>query len=421
MLKFIICVLLTYQQLFSLDFIFLPIRTRMIMAILGTLMLIRDRKSFVIPRSYSKLFSRFVGTVSFLFLIALVSCLINAAYDPFFLKFPIVLFISFASAYCYIKWIACIMKEIITKELLIKLLIGAALFQCILSVLVFILPPFREFIFYLVPMNEMNEYAVNFNIHPTEEVLFRMIPVGYDFWGNGTCLAVIVFLLAILVNKENSRRNSSIMLIILVFISAIGAGVSRTTLMGVPFFILYLLMSKGDKKNKRYLLSIFIISIPLLLFAYSWFLESNPIFESIFERAFSVFYIFKETGEMQSVESMVGQAVIPFELKTWVIGDGYMSDPSQPGIGFYKGVDIGIWRVIWGVGLIGLFIFSYIQYLYLRLAKYVKLEALFLFLLYFAFMYKGIFYFDLLMSPFIMMILYNSNVKHKQLQITKYN
>lgn len=418
MLRFVICVLLTYQQLFSLNFIFLPIRTRMIMAVLGTYMLIRDRKSFAIPRTYSKLLFRFAGTVFLLFLLALFSCLINAVYDPFFLKFPIVLFLSFASAYCYIKWIACIMKEEITKELLIKLLIGAALLQCILSILVFILPPFRQLIFYLIPMNEMNEYAVNSNIHPTEDVLFRMIPVGYDFWGNGTCMAVIIFLMAILINKENSRRDFSIMLIILVFISAIGAGASRTTLMGVPFFILYLLMSKGDKENKRYLLSIFIISIPLLLFVYSWFLESNPIFERIFERAFSVFYIFKETGEMQSVESMVGQAVIPSELKTWVIGDGYMSDPLQPEIGFYKGVDIGIWRVIWGVGLIGLFIFSYIQYLYIKLAKYVKLEALFLFLIYCAFMYKGVFYFDLLMSPFIMMILYNYNVKHKQLQTT---
>lgn len=413
MLRFIICVLLTYQQLFSLDFIFLPIRTRMIMAILGTLMLIRDRKSFVIPRSYSKLLSRFVGTVSFLFLIALASCLINAAYDPFFLKFPIVLFISFASAYCYIKWIACIMKEKITKELLIKLLIGAALLQCILSVLVFILPPFRQFIFYLVPMNEMNEYAVNFNIHPTEDVLFRLIPVGYDFWGNGTCLAVIIFLMALLINGEKSGKVFVYLLIILVLITAIGAGVSRTTLIGIPFFLAYLVISKGNRDKKKYLFSIIIGSIPIILFAYTWFLESNPLFEDVFERAFSVFYIFKESGEIQSVESMVGLAVIPTEVKTWIIGDGYMSDPLQPGTGFYKGVDIGIWRVIWGVGLIGLCIFSYIQYLYLKLAKYAKLEVIFLFLIYCAFMYKGIFYFDLLMSPFIMMILYNYNVKRE--------
>lgn len=383
------------------------------MAVLGTAMLIRDRKAFAIPRSYSKLLSRFAGTVFLLFIVALFSCIINNAYDPFFLKFPLVLFLSFASAYCYIKWIVCMMKEQITKELIIKLLIGAVMLQCVLSVLVFILPPFREFIFYLVPMNEMNEYAVNFNIHPTENVLFRLIPVGYDFWGNGTCLAVIIFLLAILVNSEKSRNVFIYLLIILVFITAIGAGVSRTTLIGLPFFLAYLLMSKGNRNNKKYMYSVFLISIPIILFAYTWFIESNPLFEDVFERAFSVFYIFKESGEMQSVESMIGLAVIPTEAKTWILGDGFMSDPLQPGIGFYKGVDIGIWRVIWGVGLIGLFIFSYIQYLYLKLADYVKLEALFLFLIYCAFMCKGIFYFDLLMSPFIMMKLYNYKIKRK--------
>lgn len=383
------------------------------MAVLGTVMLIRDRKAFAIPRPYSKLLSRFAGTVFLLFIVALFSCIINHAYDPFFLKFPLVLFLSFASAYCYIKWIVCIMKEQITKELIIKLLIGATVLQCLLSVLVFILPSFRELIFYLVPMNEMNEYAVNFNIHPTENVLFRLIPVGYDFWGNGTCLAVIIFLLAILVNSEKSRNVFIYLLIILVFITAIGAGVSRTTLIGIPFFLAYLLMSKGNRNNKKYMYSVILISIPIVQFAYTWFIESNPLFEDVFERAFSIFYIFKESGEMQSVESMIGLAVIPTEAKTWIIGDGFMSDPLQPGIGFYKGVDIGIWRVIWGVGLIGLFIFSYIQYLYLKLADYVKLEALFLFLIYGAFMCKGIFYFDLLMSPFIMMKLYNYKIKRK--------
>lgn len=385
------------------------------MAVVGFIMLMKDWKSFRISSHFSRLIRLFISSVGVLFVIAVLSGAINANFDPFFYKFPIVLFISFSSAYCYIKLIAFIYNKEISNEVLISFFVGAVLLQCFLSALIFVLPPFRAIIFGLVPMTEMNEFAVTNNIHPTEDVLFRMIPVGYDFWGNGTCFAIVIFFIALLINHERNRNTFVILLLLLVPIVVVGASISRTSLIGLPFFILYLMLSKGDRKNKKFLFNFSLILIPITVFAYSLFLESNPMFEGIFERAFSLFYIFKDTGEMQSVESMVGQAVIPTDLKTWIIGDGLMSDPLNPGTGFYKGVDIGVWRLIWGVGLFGLLMFSILQYLYIKLAGFYKLEAAILFIIYCAFMYKGIFYYDLIMSPFIALALFSVKNRRKSL------
>lgn len=409
MFRLIIGILLTYQQIFSVDFIFFPIRTRTLMAVIGMYMLVRDWNSFRIPSGYSRILKNLLVAVGMIFSLAVVSSVINGVLDPYFFKFPIVLLISFASSYCFIKWLAYITGERLTMELLIKYFVMACLLQCVLSLLVFLFPPFRSFIFAIVPMNEMNEYAVNFNIHPTEDVLFRMIPVGYDFWGNGTTVAVIIFLMALLISFEKEQRKFFLQLLTLIFIIVIGASVSRTTLVGVPFFLLYMFMGNGERRNKRYILGMILMFIPIIILVYTWFLETYPIFESIFERAFSIIYIFKDTGDMQSVESMVGQSVIPTEFKTWLIGDGLMSDPLNPGTGFYKEVDIGVWRLVWGVGIFGLLLFSYIQYLYLRLARFDRLSVLCMFIIYCGFLYKGIFYYDLLMSPFIAMTLYRIN------------
>ena len=406
MFRLIVGILLTYQQIFSVDFIFFPIRTRTLMAMIGMYMMARDWNSFRVPSGYLRLIKNLLIAVGMIFSLAVASGLINGVLDPYFFKFPVVLLISFASAYCFIKWLAYITGEEMTMELLIKYFVMAVMLQCVLSLLIFLLPSFRDFIFSIVPMNEMNEYAVNFNIHPTENVLFRMIPAGYDFWGNGTTVAVIIFLMSILISFEKDQRTFIIQLISLIFIIVIGASVSRTTLVGVPFFLLYLFVGEGEKKNKRFILSLILLLIPIFIFVYNWFLEEYPIFESIFERAFSIIYIFKDTGDIQSVESMVGHTVIPTEFKTWLIGDGLMSDPLNPGTGFYKEVDIGVWRLIWGVGIFGLLLFSYIQYLYLRLARFDRLSVLFMFIIYCGLLYKGIFYYDLLMSPFIAMTLY---------------
>ena len=414
MLRIILCILLTFQQLFSVDFVFFPIRTRTITAVIGLFLFFKDWRTFKVPQRYIKLILQFFLAVFSLLIIAVFSSLINNNFDPYFYKFPIVLIISFASSYCYIKWLAAISKKELTTELLIKYFVGATLLQCFLSLLVFLIPAFRNFIFTIVPMTEMNEEAVYLNIHPHEDVLFRMIPVGYDFWGIGTTLTIIIFLMAILANQEKSRRDFIYILLSLVFIVVIGASISRTTLVGALFFLLYLLFCKGERRNKKYLLRMIIVFIPIVVIAYTLFLESYPIFDIVFERAFSVFYSFKETGEMQSVESMVGKAVIPTEFRTWIIGDGLMADPLYPGTKFYKGVDIGNWRMIFGIGVLGLFVFSFIQYMFCKLAGFRKWEMLFLLLIYCAFMYKGIFYYDLLMSPFIMMILYNSRIKRKK-------
>lgn len=63
--------------------------------------------------------------------------------------------------------------------------------------------------------------------------------------------------------------------------------------------------------------------------------------------------------------------VFPDNIKTWIIGDGYMenpyvSDPYYVGPrwhGYYMATDVGYLRFIFYFGLIGLSIFSYFMFL----------------------------------------------------------
>ena len=85
--------------------------------------------------------------------------------------------------------------------------------------------------------------------------------------------------------------------------------------------------------------------------------------------AFEGFFSLAETGEWEidSNEKLKTMIVFPDNQKTWIIGDGYFSNPyySDPLYvgpfvgGYYMGTDIGYLRFIFYFGLIGLVVFSY--------------------------------------------------------------
>ncbi len=85
------------------------------------------------------------------------------------------------------------------------------------------------------------------------------------------------------------------------------------------------------------------------------------------EFGFEGFFSLARKGkwEVHSNEMLKGGYVFPDNLKSWIVGDGYMApttnDPYYVGktyIGFYKDTDVGYSRFIFYFGLIGLAAFS---------------------------------------------------------------
>lgn len=403
MLRYLFCVLLTFQQIFSIHYTFLPVRLRTIMAVVGLYMFIVDCKCFRISHRYIKQFQKLIFCLLLLFAVALLSSLINNSYDTFFIKFPVTIFISFASTYCYIKILRKVLNKDINFSILIKLFVGACILQCLLSLLIFVIPPFRNFIFNVVSQSEMDVYTLSLLYHPGEDVLFRFIPVGYNFWLIGTTFAVIIFFFSIILAECKEKKDVLLLLLCVFTILILGACISRTSLIGLPFFLLYIYNNKYIPfKTKHTVFKSFIGLFVIAIVASLFLVEKFPILEVAFERAFSIFYDSRETGKMPSIESMTGAAVVPTDLKTWIIGDALMADPEDPGASFYKGVDIGFLRIIFGIGIIGLIVYSWVQILLCRLSGFSKKQTFLLTVIYCAFMCKGIFSFDLLFAPFIM-------------------
>lgn len=106
------------------------------------------------------------------------------------------------------------------------------------------------------------------------------------------------------------------------------------------------------------------MAIPLSLYLY----DNSAQFRELSRFAFEGFFSLAETGEWQidSNDKLKSMIIFPDNAKTWIIGDGYFTNPYytdpfyvgyQPG-GFYMGTDIGYCRFLFYFGIIGLLAFS---------------------------------------------------------------
>lgn len=96
------------------------------------------------------------------------------------------------------------------------------------------------------------------------------------------------------------------------------------------------------------------------------------MFRSNFRFGFEGFFSLAEKGEWQTHSNDILKKMIvwPNNLKTWIIGDGYLNNPADKSLntydpyfvgkfhGFYMDTDIGYLRYIFYFGLIGLITFS---------------------------------------------------------------
>jgi hypothetical protein len=105
--------------------------------------------------------------------------------------------------------------------------------------------------------------------------------------------------------------------------------------------------------------------------------SSNENFHDNIRFAFEGFFSLAEKGQWETNSNNIlkNMVVFPDNVQTWLIGDGYIENPTWrdpyyvgPSYhGFYKGTDIGYLRFIFYFGVIGLF--TFILYFY-RVAQF---------------------------------------------------
>lgn len=179
---------------------------------------------------------------------------------------------------------------------------------------------------------------------------------------------------------------------LLFYILVIGNMMGRTTTVGAVIAIAYLAYSIVSNReiqsvSIRSFLSTTVWVIVVGVVVCIGFYNVSPEIRKLLRFGFEAFFNYFETGkfETNSTNMLSEGLIFPDNLKTWIIGDGYMAsganDPYYIGpadYGFYMNTDAGYSRFIFYFGLIGLLTFmSFFVNVWRECAQKIKNVKLF--------------------------------------------
>lgn len=204
----------------------------------------------------------------------------------------------------------------------------------------------------------------------------RLYGLGCALDVAGSRFAVLLIIIAFLLPKESTNtpfvKKTCLLLFSFGIIAFIGNSIGRTAVIGMVIGIAFLvltIMGYGQMKSdtRSSLTQGFLIFVFSIATIGTFLYNADAKWQKSIEFGFEGFFSLARKGkwEVHSNEMLKGGYVFPDNLKTWIIGDGYMApttnDPYYVGktyIGFYKDTDVGYSRFIFYFGLIGLAAFS---------------------------------------------------------------
>ena len=347
---------------FPFEFSFLPgINTKMGLAVVGlvvAMLSLSRRRVFNIPPSVFRI-SLIAIVVS---LIGLTSVIINNTSDFAYATYFVSMCVWLSAAYAVCSQIKKVHGEL-TVDLVGVYLTCVCVFQCIAALVIDS---------NLAIKNWVDTYIMQDQFMLTE--LERIYGIGASLDTAGVRFSACLILLAYVINKQKANMGKWEMIFAIVayvIIAVVGNMVARTTIVGVGLSLIYAALtfrptnvSHGFIRFARVAIVITTIAIPLSIYLY----DNNVQFHELSRFAFEGFFNLFEEGEWQidSNDRLKTMLVFPDNTKTWIIGDGYFTNPYytdpyyvgyQPG-GYYMGTDIGYCRFIFYFGIIGLVAFS---------------------------------------------------------------
>lgn len=355
-------VILVSLYFFPFEIKLLPgANTKMLMAGLGLVlvpfqMLIGEQERGRINIDFLKL----VLWAAFVSFIGYISIVYNETQDYGYATYIVSMLVWLSAANLVVEVIRRY-HGYVTVGLLLDYLIGVCVMQCALALLIQSVP------FFYSLANELMTVTLSMKD--------RLYGIDASLDIAGTRFSAVLIMIAYqMTHLEKGSSNKMILYIIIaIFIAVVGNMISRTTTVGIFFFIVYLLYErctiseeKGiiSRKLFYYLVGIILIITPIFIYLY----HTNLVFQENFRFGFEGFFSLVEKGkwEVHSNEILKNMYVFPDNLKTWIIGDGYFDNPyyAEPYYtgpkwgGFYKGTDVGYLRFIFYFGMMGLMAFS---------------------------------------------------------------
>ena len=365
MLRFLAIILigiLTSFYFFPFEFAILPgANTKMIMAGMSLIVLgmnLTKNRAATINRDFL-IISILACLVS---LAGLVSVAYNETNDYTYATYIVSMWVWLGGAYLTIscmRWL----HDKVSVSLVANYLIVVCVAQCVIALLIDNFPAVEDFV---------KTYIAGF-----DWVGFEQLDEGGRLYGIGATLDVagsrfsaVLTMIAFLIVKSVAASNHKLTIWYLLafgFITIVGNMMARTTIVGVGLSCLYWLWATKETENKsvlwRYISAMICVALVITIFLYN----RNEVFKDDIRFAFEGFFSLAETGEwdVSSNDRLRDMYVFPDNLKTWIVGDGYIEnpyfrDPYYMGPrfgGYYMATDVGYLRFIFYFGVIGLALF----------------------------------------------------------------
>lgn len=412
-LKKIFLYIISVLYLSDMPFFFLPfiVRTRFFLGIIGILIFFLYYLRHL--KIKKEIFYNILWLLALLFPF-IITIIINNNVDSWGFRAVLNVFVFFAAflvVYLYEK------IDTIDFEKIIKLIVNVVLINIIIAIIMFLVEPFKQFIFRLQGQGIGAEDAIYYVSS------FRLVGVGnFFFYQAGVFCAWGLILVTYFLKRKTSLRWLLIYLIILIS----GIFFARTTFIGFLTSLLYYIYPDNMSKKEIVAFVKKIISVCffflLLIFCFNVFLkdillENNDV--KMLTQAFELFINYSQSGKLESdsTNHLSEMYVYPDNLKTWILGDGRFT--AEDGIHYYKGTDVGYLRILFFMGIFGLLVMYfqkiYLLYTTIKLKNYKLLQykhlIYFLFLLTLILNFKGFTDLDIIIFIFFWYLLLVENKK----------
>lgn len=298
-------------------------------------------------------------------LIAFISVTLNHTQDNTFTTYFMSMWVWLGGAYAVVYIIKSVHGKI-SVPLVVNYLIAVCVLQCILALI------FDG----NISADEWHERTFVGEGYMGNTNGSRMHGIGCSLDVAGFRFAAVICMTAFLLCRDYSCQSSwkSVLYIVSIFfITIVGNMISRSTVVGSIFALIYILLTSVAKNENRKLLGLlipFVISASVLCM---YLYNTDVAFRENIRFGFEGFFSLAETGEWQTNSNNIlkNMVVWPDNFMTWVIGDGYFDNPTVANTmsfdqyyigpsynGYYKNTDIGYLRYIFYFGVVGLLAFS---------------------------------------------------------------
>lgn len=362
---------------FPFEFTFLPgVNTKMMLAVIGILLFVLQwlkegnaelNKVFVSASAWAVVFSLF----------SLFSVTYNDTTDYTYASYIVKMWVWVSGAYAVLYLMRQVHGEISIKWVFHYMAWVCAV-QSVLAIIIDNVPVIQSWVDdYILQDTEF--------LHKTR----RLYGIGAFFDTAGIRFSCALLGLSYLLTHKTSDKREMWYWGLFLIIAILGNIMSRTTTVGVVIALLYMACTnfspniRLDSSKMRLFINVILfvgITAGITFYCYHHF----PVFRNYLQYGFEGFFNWYETGDWStgSTDRLQDMYVLPDNLKTWLIGDGWFVNPNDPN-GFYKYTDIGYLRFIFYCGSMGLcvFVLFFIYCTYVLIQRWR--ENTFLFLLFF--------------------------------------